>query len=43
MIYHMTENVGRRKHWQNQLFRLFGGESFGEWPTNEIATVMNIL
>ena len=23
-------NVSRRKHWLNQLFKLFGGENFGE-------------
>ena len=31
--YRIAENVGRRKHWQIQLFRLFEGENFGEWPT----------
>ena len=41
-IYHIAENVdGRKQYWQNQLFRLFG-EDFGKWPTNEVATDMNI-
>ena len=24
------------------VFRLFGAENFGDWPTNEIATEVNI-
>ena len=27
------------KHWQIQLFGLFGEENFGEWPTNKIQTL----
>ena len=30
----IAENIGRIKHWQIQLFRLFRGEKFGEWPNN---------
>ena len=30
--YRIAENVGGRKLWRIQLFRLFGGENFGEWP-----------
>ena len=31
-MYGIAENVGGRKLWRIQLFRLFGGENFGEWP-----------
>ena len=31
-IYRIAENIGGRKLWRIQLFRLFGGENFGEWP-----------
>ena len=36
VLYHtsLAENIGTIKHWQIQLFRLFGGERFGEWPNN---------
>ena len=30
------ENIGDRKHWQIQLFRLFEGENFSKWPTTEM-------
>ena len=30
--YRIAENVGGIKHWQIQLFGLFGEENFGEWP-----------
>ena len=40
--YRIVENVGGRKYWQIQLFRLFGGENFGEWPTNKIQ-ILSIL
>ena len=40
-IYCIAENVGGRKHWQIQLFGLFGEENFGEWPTNKIR-ILNI-
>ena len=38
----VVENTGGRKHWQNQLFRLFGVENFGKWPTNEKLQILNI-
>ena len=40
-MYRIAENVGRRKHWRIQLFRSFGEENFGEWPTNKIR-ILNI-
>ena len=30
--YRIAENIGGRKHWRIQLFRLFRVENFGEWP-----------
>ena len=39
----VVENIGGRKHWQNQLFRLFGAENFGKWPTNEKLQILNIM
>ena len=38
----VVENTGGRKYWQNQLFRLFGVENFGKWPTNEKLQILNI-
>ena len=38
----VVENTGGRKHWQNQLIRLFGVENFGKWPTNEKLQILNI-
>lgn len=29
-----VEDIGGIKVWQIQLFQLFGGETFGEWPNN---------
>ena len=29
-LYRIAENVGGRKHWRIQVFRLFEGENFGE-------------
>ena len=29
-----TPYTGGIEHWQIQLFRLFGGEKFGEWPND---------
>ena len=40
-IYCIAENVDGRRHWQFQLFRLFGGENFGKWSTNKIQ-ILNI-
>ena len=39
--YRIAENVGGRKHWQIQLFGLFGEANFGESPTNKI-WILNI-
>ena len=33
-VYRIVKNFGGRKHWRIQLFRLFGGENFDEWPEN---------
>ena len=33
-IYCIAENTGGIKYWQIQLFRLFGRETFGKWPTH---------
>ena len=30
-----VEIIGEIKHWWIQLFRLFGGEKFGEWPNKD--------
>ena len=30
----VVEDVGEMRHGQIQLFRLFGGDKFGEWPNN---------
>ena len=35
ILYCIVKNIGRIKHSQIQLFRLFGGEKFGEWPNND--------
>ena len=34
--YRIEENIGRRKHWQIQLFELFGEDNFSECLTNKI-------
>ena len=36
LYYCIEENVGRRNHWQIQLFKLFGEENYGKCPTNKI-------
>ena len=39
--YRIVENIGGRKHWQIQLFGLFGEDNFDECPTNKIR-ILNI-
>ena len=41
--YCIAKNFGGRKYWRIQLFELFGGENFGKWSPNKIATDIECL